>query len=114
MGSALEFRTGMISPQIFYAKLLDFAGSEKAPSVSGLRYYLNYMRLYETLDYDDLADEIDQLERGFENTIYLPEESKKLSRFSNIVSLESDLWALKLSPKMWELSWGKMNILKRI
>jgi hypothetical protein len=101
LDKSLYFKTGKISPLLFYSYLEDIAKiegiTEFEKDYSQLALYVSYIRLYSEIGNTELFKEIESVEKDIKQKLFINEDQRRIDRASYTLDILRDLFELKLT-----------------
>jgi hypothetical protein len=103
LDKSLYFKTGKITPLVFYNYLKDTAAkediSEFEKDYSQLALYISYIGLYSRIDNIVLFEEIENIEKQVKETMFTDDSQRRIDRASYNLDILRDIFGLKLTTK---------------
>jgi hypothetical protein len=102
LDKSLYFKTGKISPLLFYSYLEDIAGKEGIitefeKDYSQLVMYISYIRLYSEIGNAELFSEIEAIENAIKENLFTNNDQRRIDRVSYTLDMLRDLFELRLT-----------------
>ncbi len=101
LDKSLYFKTGKISPLLFYSYLDDIAGKEGITEFekdySQLAMYISYIKLYSEIGNTELFSEIEAIENAIKENLFTNNDQRRIDRISYTLDMLRDLFELRLT-----------------
>jgi hypothetical protein len=101
LDKSLYFKTGKISPLLFYSYLEDTAKSEDIEEFSRdypqLALYISYIKLYSDINNTELFREIEAVEKAIKDKLFTNDDQRRIDRVSYNINILGDMFSLKLT-----------------
>jgi hypothetical protein len=99
---SLELKQGLITPAAFYGHLKSYLKPEEAPKYPALVKYIEYLKLFDSIDHAALFTEVDRVAERVKESHFTRQNQRQLARIAKDVKVLADLIELKLTPDSYD------------